>query len=59
MQEQRKNTTLSLHLKLLDTYVEYRRRYGEKFASDSPLFREQFDVNDQLSDIQRKCRHSD
>jgi integrase len=32
--------------KSLDIYLEYRTRSGEKLTEKSPLFREQFDVND-------------
>lgn len=30
----------------IDSYLEYRQRYGEKLKSDSPLIRDQFDRND-------------
>ena len=30
----------------IDTYLDYRKRCGEKLTDDSPLFREQFDIND-------------
>jgi integrase len=33
----------------IDVYLDYRRRYGEKLTDNSPLFREQFDINDQFS----------
>lgn len=34
--------------KSIDTYLEYRERCGERLTPNSPLFREQFDVNDQF-----------
>lgn len=36
--------------KAIEAYLEYRQRYGEKINPDSPLIREQFDVND-LGDV--------
>lgn len=33
----------------IDVYLDYRRRYGEKLEVNSPLFREQFDVDDLFS----------
>jgi integrase len=33
----------------IDTYLDYRKRYGEKLTDNSPLFREQFDINDLLA----------
>jgi integrase len=30
----------------IDNYLEYRKRYGEKITDNSPLIREQFDIND-------------
>lgn len=33
----------------IDIYLDYRKRYGEKLNDNSPLFREQFDVNDLLA----------
>jgi integrase len=30
----------------IDAYLEYRERCGERLTPDSPLFREQFDIND-------------
>jgi integrase len=29
-------------------YLDYRRRFGERVTPDSPLFREEFDINDHL-----------
>jgi integrase len=36
----------------IDTYLQYRQRYGEKLTPDSPLFREQFNTLDIFD-----CRH--
>ena len=33
----------------LDGYLEYRERYGERINNDSPVIREQFDIEDQLA----------
>jgi integrase len=33
----------------IDTYLNYRTRLGEKLTDNSPLFREQFDINDQFA----------
>jgi integrase len=33
----------------IDTYLNYRVRLGEKLTDNSPLFREQFDINDQFA----------
>jgi integrase len=35
--------------KAINTYLEYRKRYGEKLTLKSPLFRDQFDRNDPAS----------
>jgi integrase len=32
----------------IDSYLQYRERYGERLTPTSPLFREQFDANDQF-----------
>jgi integrase len=34
--------------KALDSYLDMRKRYGEKLTPDSPLIREQFDIRDQF-----------
>lgn len=41
--------------KAIDSYLEYRKRYGEKVTDNSPLFREQFDRND-MDQIRYKVR---
>jgi integrase len=32
----------------IDSYLEYRRRYGERLSMDAPLFRKTFDPDDQV-----------
>src|SRR5437867_11231828 len=32
----------------IDEYLDYRERFGERLTPNSPLFREQFDINDQF-----------
>ncbi len=39
----------------LDAYLEYRTRSGEKLEPDSPLIREQFDIND-FEQIRKRCK---
>ena len=34
--------------KAIDTYLQYRERYGEKIIPESYLFREQFNTEDRL-----------
>lgn len=36
----------------IDTYLQYRQRYGEKLIGDSPLFREQFNIQEPFD-----CKH--
>jgi integrase len=40
---------------LIDEYLDYRRRSGEKLTDDSPLIREEFDIND-LEQIKKRSR---
>jgi integrase len=35
--------------KAMDVYLEYRKRYGERFTPKTPVFRDQFDRNDLTS----------
>jgi integrase len=39
----------------LDSYLEYRKRYGENLSSESPVLREQFDKSDHLRSA--RARH--
>ena len=39
----------------IDSYLEYRKRYGEKINDNSPLIREQFNITD-LDKISKKVR---
>jgi hypothetical protein len=41
--------------KAIDAYLQYRERAGEILSPKSPLFREQFDVND-LEQIRKKAQ---
>jgi integrase/recombinase XerD len=37
----------------IDEYLQFRERCGEKLGPDSPLFREQFDVNDKENSVNK------
>jgi integrase len=41
--------------KAIDAYLQYRERCGEVLTGESPLFREQFDIND-LEQIRKKAK---
>jgi hypothetical protein len=34
--------------KVIDSYLEFRQRHGERIKEDSPLIREEFDINDEI-----------
>lgn len=34
--------------KAIESYLEYRCRYGERIKEDAPLIREEFDINDEI-----------
>ena len=40
---------------VLESYLDYRVRSGEKITPDSPLIREQFDIND-FEQIRKRCK---
>jgi len=39
----------------IDAYLQYRERSGEELTPDSPLIREQFDIND-FEQIRKRCK---